>query len=74
MKTPTIYLLIFLLLSSCATTRRCSETPEYIQDRPGVYVLKNMSEEQVRRLAEEAGTSFERLMEDRAVGNEFARY
>ena len=73
MKTPKIYLLIFLLLSSCATTRQCSDIDEY-SPVGGSYILKNMTEDQIRKLAEESGFSFDSLRLERDKGNIFNRY
>ena len=72
MKKMLYFFLFLLFISSCKTLKEEEGLPEL--DIQGYYILKNMSDNQLKQLAEETGMSLERLLNARAEGMEFAPY
>ncbi|MCL2039763.1 MAG: hypothetical protein FWG85_04965 [Bacteroidetes bacterium] len=67
MKCSKILLLFLLLLSACAFIKDNDEG-EYKVTEGGYYVLKDMSESQLKKLAEEVGLSFDTLLKKQEEG------
>ena len=61
----------FLLISACKTAK---EEYSYSHDAQGFYNLEKMADEQIERLAEETGTSLEKLMDYKERGISYAPY